>query len=458
MIVLEKLYQKYIEPTKKKRDKYMGIEIEIPIVNLNNEPVEFTIVHSLTQAFMLEFQMKPIGIDDDGQICPLQNHENRDNLSYDCSYNNLELSMGKEQDLNVLSKRFKTYYVFINKVLNQYNYTLTGMGINPYEKKNQSVPIPNERYRMLYRYLGSYKSHTHPDFFHNYPDYGIFTSASQVQIDVDYADLLDTISVFSKLEPIKALLFSNAIMPEDEHGMLCVRDMLWENSMHGLNPKNTGMFDHELTSESDLLDYIKETSLYCIMRNGKYINFEPIPVGEYFNKTCITGEYWNGSAYESITFKPQISDLKYHRTFKLEDLTFRGTIEFRSCCCQPMAESMTVAAFHMGLIMVLDELKALLNNDRVLYGHCLEMSKLRHKFCHGELPKFIDENKLQGLVLSVFNLARAGLEKRCLRETRFLDPLYNRAQRKTNPAINYLNAIAHKVPLKEIILKYAEVN
>ena len=33
---------------------------------------------------------------------------------------------------------------------------------------------------------------------------------------MDFDDLLDTINVFSKLEPIKALLFSNAIMPEDK--------------------------------------------------------------------------------------------------------------------------------------------------------------------------------------------------------------------------------------------------
>lgn len=243
-IVLRKIYEKYINPTKEKRDKYLGVEIEIPIVNLSNEPVDFNIVHQLTDTFASKFQMEPISIDDDGHICSLQSYINGDNLSYDCSYNNLELSMGKEQNLNVISARFKTYYLFINSFLNQYNYTLTGMGINPFRKKNRNVPIQNERYRMLYHYLGLYKNHSHPDFFHNYPDYGMFSSSSQVQIDVAFSDLVDTINVFSKLEPIKALLFSNSVMPEDENGILCVRDMFWENSMHGINPKNVGLFDH----------------------------------------------------------------------------------------------------------------------------------------------------------------------------------------------------------------------
>ncbi len=32
-LIRERLYQKYVETTKKKRQDYIGIEIEIPIVN-----------------------------------------------------------------------------------------------------------------------------------------------------------------------------------------------------------------------------------------------------------------------------------------------------------------------------------------------------------------------------------------------------------------------------------------
>ena len=142
--------------------------------------------------------------------------------------------MGKEQNLNILYDRFKEYYTFINDYFKKYNYTLTGMGINPYRKVNRCVPIPNERYRMLFHHLGAYGNYIHPDFFHSYPDFGTFCSASQVQIDVDYSDLIDTINAFSWVEPISALLFSNSVMPEDEGNTLCVRDMFWENSMHGL--------------------------------------------------------------------------------------------------------------------------------------------------------------------------------------------------------------------------------
>jgi gamma-glutamylcysteine synthetase len=193
------------------------------------------------------------------------------------------------------------------------------------------------------------------------------------------------------------------------------------------------------------------------MRDGKYINFTPIPLLEYFNQNQLTGEYWNGETYERITFHPQIEDLQYHRTFKFEDLTYRGTIEFRSCCCQPIADSMSVGAFHVGLITVLDQLKTLLDNDQVLYGHSMEAAKLRQAFCQGKTPEFIDEDALQSLVLSILDIARSGLEKRGLGESHFLEPLYDRAKRKSNPATDYLIALANNVPVRELVFLYAAI-
>lgn len=457
-IVLEALYERYIAPTKKKREKYIGVEIEMPIINLSGKAVDFSIVHRLTEAFAVHFQMVAVSLDDDGHICSLQNYDNGDNLSYDCSYNNLELSMGKKQNINELYEQFRTYYSFIEDFLKPYNYTLSGLGINPYRKKNRCVPILNERYRMLFHYLGLYKTQKHPDFFHPYPDFGTFSSASQVQIDVDHEELVDTINVFSKLEPVKALLFSNSVMPEEEQDMICVRDMLWENSMHGINPKNIGAFERELANETDLFEYIKQTSIYCIMRNGKYINFAPIPLLDYFKSPQITGEFWNGETYESIAFAPDIEDLQHHRTFKFQDLTFRGTIEFRSCCCQPIADSMTVAAFHIGLCETLGKLKALLDGDQVLYGHGRTVSEMRKDFCRCELPGFINEDALQSLVLNILDLAKEGLDKRGFNEAHFLDPLYDRAWKKTNPALDYLRELKNGVEISELIQRYAKVS
>ena len=46
------------------------------------------------------------------------------------------------------------------------------------------------------------------------PDFGTFTSASQVQLDVSYDQLTDVINVFGLLEPYKAILFANSYLPD----------------------------------------------------------------------------------------------------------------------------------------------------------------------------------------------------------------------------------------------------
>jgi len=212
--VLGLLYDKYIAPTKGKDALYIGVEIEFPVVNLAKKPVDFEVIHELTRRFKSEFGFYTAVLDQEGHISSLVHFGNDDILSYDCSYNNLELSFGKEKDVFAIAARFQKYYSFIQKTLAESGHSLTGLGINPYRIYNDLVPIPSGRYRMLFHHLSSYVKYRDriPMFFHPYPDYGMFSSASQVQLDVDYDDLVETIRAFSLLEPVKALLFANSVL------------------------------------------------------------------------------------------------------------------------------------------------------------------------------------------------------------------------------------------------------
>lgn len=453
----EYLYKKYIEPTKKQREKFIGVEIEIPIVNLDKKAVDFDAVHSITKAFIEYFNFEVAGRDEDGNIYSASNSENGDILSYDCSYNNLELSFGKEIALSEIKKRFNDYYIFLQNEFKKYNHTLTGMGVNPYRKLNYNVPIPNGRYRMLFHHLHSYKNYDLPMYFHDYPSYGTFSSASQVQLDVSYEDLPLVLNTFSKLEPIKAILFSNSVLLDENEDLLCCRDMFWENSTHGINPHNIGMYDCEFSSVDDILAYIKTTSIYCAERDNKYINFPPINILDYFKKEFVEGEYYDNGEYKKIRIKPEPTDLQYLRTFKFEDLTFRGTIEFRSVCCQPIKDSMTVAAFHIGLKDNVKELSEILENDHVLYHNGYTAGELRKMLVMADLPGFIDEDKLYELIGSILDLSKKGLEARQFGEEQFLIPLYKRVEERTNPAKTMLQMKNDNIDMNDIILKYGKI-
>ncbi|MDR3291081.1 MAG: hypothetical protein LBT10_02930 [Methanobrevibacter sp.] len=456
--LLNLLYDKYIKPTENKKELCIGIEIEMPILNLSKKAVDFDIIHDLSQRFKEEFSFDVDSVDDNNNISSLIHKVTGDVLSYDCSYSNLELSFGKELDLHTIKKRFEKYYGFINEFLNYNNHTLTGMGINPYRKYNIHEPIANGRYRMLHRHLSSYKKYINniPMFFHSYPDYGMFLSASQAHFDINKEDIIDTINAFTLLEPIKSILFSNSPLNNNEE-LLCSRDMFWENSTHGINPHNIGMFQKIPESIDEFIEYFASTSIYCTEKDGKYINFEPTNISEYFSKKWIDGEYFDKGEYHDISFSPSVEDLNYLRTFKFEEITFRGTIEFRSVCSQPIYEVFTSSAFHLGLFNSVDKLNEILTNDKVIYNHGYNATELRKLFNKRKLPEFLDKNAFRDLIIKILNLSLKGLNKRKLGEELYLKPLYKRAELLTNPASDWLDRLDNGEDIEEIIKDYSRL-
>ena len=454
----EAIYRKYIEPTKRPRKHTIGIEIEMPVVDLSRKPADPDTSIEVSKSFMSRFGFEPAGKDSDGNINSMSDKATGDNLSFDCSYSNLELSMGVGSDLFEIKSRFEKYYSFLSSELSRKNCMLTGMGVNPYSGLDRSKPVPNERYRMLWHYLHSYKKHAGEVEmqFHDRPDFGTFTSASQVQLDVDYDSLIDVINTFGLLEPYKPLIFANSVLPEFPE-LLCVRNMLWERSMQGYNPHNIGMFADRLGSVDELVEYIRSQSVYCTVRDGKYIDFTPVPVGEYFSRSEITGEYYTEDGYKSITFAPEPDDLQYLRTFKFEDLTFRGTIEYRSTCCQPISDVMTVAAFHAGLNNRLQELGELLENDTVIYSHGYSATELQKMLSKRELPQFIDKKAVSRQLLRILDIASDGLKERGLGEESLLEPLYARAEGLQSPARKMAEGMENGLSIEHFIEEYAQI-
>lgn len=448
------LYEKYIRPTEAQRDFFIGIEIEMPIVNLLGEATNFKTAQTVFNSFVREYGFNEEKWDDNGVCYSAINEQNGDNISFDCSYNNMELSLGRAKHIQEIENRFYEYVSYLNSQLQKSKHILTGMGINPNHEINRKDYIPSERYRMLERYLLNSRKWNIPMYFHKYPDFGAFSSASQVQLDVRCENLTAVLKGFSLAEPIKSVLFNNSIL-SSESDLLCVRDELWENSTHGINPHNVGMYDCDLESVDDLLEYICTTSIFCTEREGKYIHFKPVPITDYLEADEITGEYYNNGSYLPVAFKPQKEDIKYLRTYKFEDLTFRGTIEFRSVCCQPFKDAMTVAAFHAGLMNEIERLVSLLENDHVIYHHGYSAAELRKLMNHARWPKYIDRNALRELCVSVLDLAKEGLLKRGYGEECYLNALYERTETLHSPGQLMLDKQKAGVPMETIIKEYA---
>ena len=458
-IIRNKLYAEFIKPTNQKKN-FIGIEIEIPIINLDKKAVDFDVVHEITAKFQKQYDdFKSDGIDYNGNVFALKNPKTEDIVCYDCSYNNIEFAMGREKELFSIHERFGEYYSFVKESFEEHNHTLTGMGINPYRKYNINEPIPSERYLMLYHHLKSVDNYRNtPMYFHKYPEYGMFSSASQVQLDVNKENLIQTINVFSKIEPIKALLFSNSVLYGENNQFTCFRDALWEYSTHGVNPHNIGVYDVDFNDIDDLQAYLESLNMYCVMRDGAYINFPSINLLEYFSKEYVRGEIYCRGHYREIDIKPCVNDIKYLRPFKFINLTFRGTVEFRSICTQPINDSMCVAAFHLGLKYKLDELEEIIQNDEVIYHKGYTAGELRKLLIQDKIPEFINQKELSALVRNIVDLASDGLRQRGIGEEIFLKPLYERIKNHSNPGKNIIQSVQKGMKIEEIIRDYGKLD
>lgn len=129
--IRQAIYDKYIAPTKKERPDYIGVEIEMPVVNLSGQPVDETVSIKTAESFIRHFGFIVSGRDTDGNITSAKDKLTGDILSFDCCYSNLELSFGKAVVLFEIKERFEKYVRFLNSEFAKQGYTLTGMGVNP---------------------------------------------------------------------------------------------------------------------------------------------------------------------------------------------------------------------------------------------------------------------------------------------------------------------------------------
>ena len=452
----EVIQKRFIKPLDRKSKPYVGVELELPIVNLKRAPVSFDVSASAGEQFVQEFHFQNARRDENGRIWFAEDPVTGDSISFDCSFNTLEWSFGKEFDIHILEERFRRYFSFTQSVLQRHGHMLTGMGINPRYALNRTEPVANGRYRMLYQYLKGKPEQQSGFPLHAYPHFGMFAAASQVQMDVDRTQVLDVIEGFNLLEPVKALLFANSVWPENPD-ILINRDWLWEYSMHGLNPRNVGMWNDPVRTIEELTDYLCSLSMFCTERDEKYLYFQPIPVSEYFSWETITGNYVTSEGVRQYTFRPESGDIRYLRSYKYVDLTFRGTIEFRSTCTQPISDTFATAAFHAGLMQRIPELKEVLSNDCTLFQQGMSPKVLRTLLSRRSIPASLNRKYLTDLLFRVLDLARDGLYQRGYGEAEYLNPLYLRAEQLTNPARALILGMDNGQTIESFMQKYGQL-
>ena len=417
----ELLKQRYYEPIKEQPELFVGIELEYPVVNLSGNATDVSLTKRLLAYLLDNFDFQAEKYDSDNNPIQLIDKDSGDMILFEVSYNTIEFAFAKAERISEVEERLDTYLGIIQPYLQNDNHELQGWGVNPNWAKNDNRPVKSPRYEMLMDFLGLSKAKNNP-FFHDYPEYGSFICGSQVQLDVSKTSYLRVLNAFNQIEGPKAVLLANSDFWGSDWDLALSRDVFWENSMHGVFKENAGVFPKVFKSEDDYFSYLSETAIFTAKRGDETYYFEPIRAKDYLSTPSVKARSIHG---EVVTIEPSEEDFKTHRSYQFQDLTTRGTVEFRSVCTQPFSATFAPAAFHLGLLVNLETLESILKDTSLFEVFDYDYLRIRCLFSKKEISK--DDFKLiLPLTEALLTCAEDGLKNRGFGEEVYLAPLQER--------------------------------
>ena len=412
------LKNRYLKNIKENPDLYIGIELEFPIVHTKGQPTDIEVSKDLLRFLVDALHLEVEKEDQDGNPIQLVEPKSQDRILFEVSYTTLEFAFGRAQKIQEVQGRFDTYMKVIQEKLGEKEHAIQGWGIHPNWDSNDNRPVAYPRYQMLMDYL-SMGSHQESAHLHDFPKYGAFICGSQVQLDVSKSNYLSVINAFTQIEAAKAYLFSNSEFSGADWDTQISRDIFWEESLHGIYPENVGVNTRLFKDEDDFFDYLDHSAIFTAERDGETYYFSPIRARDYLATEEVSAYTLNG---KETLLVPQEKDFQTHRSYQYQDLTTRGTVEFRSVCTQPLDRTFASAAFHLGLLVNLDKLETYLETAPFFERFGRDYKSLRRQFSKKQLT---DEEKAGVVQFSkdLLAIAEQGLEMRGQQETTYLEPL-----------------------------------
>ena len=415
---IQLLKDRYLKNIKENPDLYIGIELEFPIVHTKGQPTDIEVSKDLMNFLVDALSLEVEKVDQEGNSIQLVEPASQDRILFEVSYTTLEFAFGRAQNIQEVEGRFQAYMKVIQKKLEEKNHAIQGWGIHPNWDINDNRPVAYPRYQMLMDYLrmGSHQESAH---LHDFPQYGAFICGSQVQLDVSTANYLRVINAFTQIESAKAYLFANSEFSGADWDTQISRDIFWEESMHGIYPENVGVNTRLFKDEDDFFDYLDHSAIFTAERDGETYYFSPIQARDYLATDEIPAYTLNG---KEILLAPQEKDFQTHRSYQFQDLTTRGTVEFRSVCTQPLDRTFASAAFHLGLLVNLDKFEAYLETAPFFESFGRDYKSLRRQFS----KKRLSDEETAGIVQfskDLLAIAEQGLKIRGQQEMTYLEPL-----------------------------------
>ncbi|MGT2712341.1 gamma-glutamylcysteine synthetase [Streptococcus oriscaviae] len=411
----ELLKRRYLDPIKDNPEIYIGIELEYPIVHLDGQATDIQLAKQLMVELTHRFAFKVEKMDDEGNPIQLR-HANDDCILFEVSYNTIEFAFAKAKKIQEVEERLKQYVEYIQTFLRQQRHELQGKGVNPNWQINDNRPVSSPRYQMLMGFLTLAKDYP---TMHLYPIYGAFICGNQVQFDVSKANVFRVLNAFNKIEAVKAYLFANSASPTVLPDATISRDHFWEASMHGFFKENIGLYSEEFHSEEDYLAYMGRSAIFHAEREGEFYYFCPWQAQDYLKQSQILA--YDSKGLQRI-LQPLEKDFDTHRSYHYQELTSRGTVEFRSVCAQPWEKTFAPTAFQLGLLENLASFEQILLTTDFYQIYGTDYQALRQRFSRNNVEP-TELEAIRQLSKELLDCSIQGLCQRGYQEEKYLQGL-----------------------------------
>ena len=341
-------------------------------------------------------------------------------VGFDTGYPILEIALAPRETLGEIEDDYDAVLDQLLPLLHGRGLRLLSYGIQPITPPSFRLLAPRPRYRFFVRRYGS----THANM--------TIIAATQSNVNaLDGRELVQSLNVMLALVPVQNALFENSPVWEGktDSRYRSIRPMFW----YGRNePWRVGMPPAPFASLEDYLRRIWELETFLVQRGGRTYEVEGNPPFHRYLQYGGNGRDVNTG--RRIELEPNREDVERHNGFVWWDSRIQTPprsvyLENRVASAQPPGEELSVLAFHLGLVESASEAAAIL--DRYSWDdlRAARLSALTHT-----LKGKIGRRPIAVLAREMVDVARGGLVARGLGEERYLEPLYERIDKRESPA------------------------
>ena len=322
----------------------------------------------------------------------------------------LELSGAPLATLHETQEELRQHLIEVREVGDELGIGFLGIGFSPKWTLAETPVMPKARYAIMQRYMPTRGRHGLDMMFR--------TATVQVNLDfADEADMVTKMRVGLALQPVATALFANSPFTVGKpNSFKSYRAEIWRDT----DPDRTGnlpfAFEPGMGFER-YVDYALQVPMYFVYRNGRYIDAS----GASFR------DFLAGKLAQLPGERPTLDDWSDHLTTLFPEVRVKRFLEMRGADGGRWRRICAVPALWTGLLYDRAALDAAW--DLVKDWSAEERQALRDAIPRTGLATPFRDRKVLDVARETLAIARAGLSRRALRdtrgndETRFLDPV-----------------------------------